>query len=191
MRDIAKIGCILMIYTLVVGVALAFVNIKTEPIIEANKVAAENAARAEVLPDMTGDYELQGEDTDFSCWIGYKDVEKSEIGGYIVIARESGYSSIIETMIGTDVDGIITGVKILFQQETPGLGAKSVEILRGESEPWFTRQFRGKSIMDGIKIAEDGGSIDAITGATITSRAITDSINREVIKLKEIMGIQS
>ncbi len=191
MRDIAKIGCILMIYTLVVGVALAFVNIKTEPIIEANKAAAENAALAEVLSDMAGDYELKGEDTDFSYWIGYKDMEKSEIGGFIVIARESGYSSIIETMIGTDVDGIITGVKILFQQETPGLGAKSVEILRGESEPWFTRQFRGKSIMDVIKVSEDGGSIDAITGATITSRAITDSINREVIKLKEIMGIQS
>ena len=191
MRDIAKIGCILMIYTLVVGVALAFVNIKTEPIIEANKAAAENAALAEVLSDMAGDYELKGEDTDFSYWIGYKDMEKSEIGGFIVIARESGYSSIIETMIGTDVDGIITGVKILFQQETPGLGAKSVEILRGESEPWFTRQFRGKSIMDVIKVSEDGGSIDAITGATITSRAITDSINREAIKLKEIMGIQS
>ena len=90
MRDIAKIGCILMIYTLVVGVALAFVNIKTEPIIEANKAAAENAALAEVLSDMAGDYELKGEDTDFSYWIGYKDMEKSEIGGYIVISHESG-----------------------------------------------------------------------------------------------------
>ena len=191
MRDIVKIGCILMIYTLVVGVALAFVNIRTEPVIEANKVAAENAARAEVLPYMDGNFELQGGDTDFSYWIGYKDMEKSEIGGYIIIARESGYSSIIETMIGTDVDGIITGVKILFQQETPGLGARSVEILSGESEPWFTCQFKGKSITDGIKITEDGGSIDAITGATITSRAITDSIHREIMKLKEIMGIQS
>lgn len=191
MRDIAKIGCILMTYTLVVGVALAFVNIKTEPVIEANKAAAENAALAEVLPDMAGDYELKDEDTDFPYWVGYRDAEKKEIGGYIVIARGAGYSSLIETMVGVDVNGIITGVKILFQQETPGLGAKSVEIHRGESGPWFTGQFRGKSIMDDIKIAKDGGSIDAITGATITSRTITDSINREVVKLKEIMGIQS
>ncbi len=188
MRDIIKFGCILMAYTLVVSVALAFVNIKTTPLIEVNKVAAENFARKEVLPGMSGDYELRGEGSEFPYWIVYKDSEKSEIGGYIFITSGEGYSSTIETMIGVDVNGAITGVKILFQQETPGLGARAEEINHGENDPWFTRQFKGKSFGDNIKVEKDGGTIDSITGATITSRAITDYISEGLTKLNNIMG---
>ncbi|HDY86745.1 MAG TPA: RnfABCDGE type electron transport complex subunit G [bacterium] len=188
MRDIIKFGCILMAYTLVVSVALAFVNIKTTPLIEVNKVAAENFARKEVLPGMSGDYELRGEGSEFPYWIVYKDAEKSEIGGYIFITSGEGYSSTIETMIGVDVNATITGVKILFQQEIPGLGAKAEEIIHGENDPWFTRQFKGKSFGDNIKVEKDGGTIDSITGATITSRAITDYISEGLTKLNNIMG---
>ena len=188
MRDIIKFGCILMAYTLVVSVALAFVNIKTTPLIEVNKAAAENSARKEVMPGMSGDYELKGEGSDFPYWIGYKGGEKSEIGGYIFITSGTGYSSTIETMVGVDVNGTITGVKILFQQETPGLGARAEEINRGENEPWFTRQFKGKSLEDDIKVEKDDGTIDSVTGATITSRAITDSVSEGIAKLNKIVG---
>ena len=191
MRDIAKLGFTLMIYTLTVGIALAFVSIKTAPLIDANKAAAENEARTEVLPGMTGVYELKGGGSDIPYWIGYRDSGKTQVGGYIIITREAGYSSTIETMIGVDVTGRITGVKVLFQQETPGLGAKAEEIISEESEPWFTRQFKGKTFGDTIKITNDGGTIDAITGATITSRAISDSINRELNKLNNIVEFQS
>ena len=190
MRDIVKLGCILMTYTLVVGIALAAVNIKTMPRIEANKAAAENAARTKVLPDMAGEYEKKNDGSDLSYWIGYIDKEKTEIGGFIFTAKGTGYSSTIEIMVGVDIHGKIAGVKILSQQETPGLGAKAVEIHRGESEPWFTRQFKGKSVEDDIKVTKDGGNIDAITGATITSRTITTSINTGLVTLKDIVGGQ-
>ena len=188
MLDIIKIGCVLMAYTLVVSVALAFVNIKTLPLIEKNKTAAENSARMEVLPNMAGNYELKGDESDFPYWIGYRDKDKSEIGGYIFIASRSGYSSTIESMVGVNVNGTITGVKILFQQETPGLGARAEEISHGENVPWFTGQFTGKSLKDDIRVVNDSGIIDSITGATITSRAITDSIKEGMAKLNKIVG---
>ncbi len=188
MRDIFKYGVILMIYALVAGAALAFVNVKTIQLIRKNKIEAENKARTEVLPDMAGGYELKGKGSEFPCWVGYRDAEKTEPSGYIFIVRGKGYSSTIETMVGVSLDGTITGVKILFQQETPGLGARVEEMLYGETTPWFTRQFNGKTSSDNIKVTKDGGDIDAITGATISSRAVTDAINKGLVKFKEKIG---
>ena len=187
MRDILKLGAILMIYSLVAAGALAFVNIETIPQIRQNKMDAEDAARALVLPGMAGGYELKNEGSDFLYWIGYRDAQKSEPGGYIFITRESGYSSTLEIMVGV-LDDKITGVKILFQQETPGLGAKTEEVRHGETEPWFTSQFKGKSASDNIRVIKDGGSIDSITGATISSRAVTDAINRGLLELQRKVG---
>ena len=73
------------------------------------------------------------------------------------------------------------------QQETPGLGSKVEEVLPGESDAWFTRQFKNKKLVDNISVTADGGTIDSITGATITSRAITDSIRDELGRLETIM----
>ena len=188
MRNVIKLGLILMIYTLVAGTSLSYVNIKTTGRIFENKLIAENEARAEVLPDMAGGYEPFVQGNEFSCWTGYFDAEKSRPGGYIFIVEGTGYSSTIKTMVGVDQQGVITGVKILSQQETPGLGAKVEEILYGETEPWFTRQFKGKIASDNIRVAKDGGNIDSITGATISSRTVTNSINRGLAQLVEKVG---
>ena len=196
MRDIVKLGIILMIYSLVAGAALGYVNLKTKPIITTNKTAAENSARSEVLPGMTGGFEFKGNLTvdgrEFPYWIGYKDDAKKEPGGYVFIARGKGYSSVIETMVGVGMDGKITSDKILSQQETPGLGTKVIESRSNENDPsWFTKQFIGKSAEDNLRVKKDGGGIDAVTGATITPRAITNSINKGLVKLKETVGGKS
>ena len=104
--------------------------------------------------------------------------------GYAVVAYGRGYSSTIQTLVGVEKSGEITGIEILFQQETPGLGAKAEEVRYGETDSWFQRQFKGAS---GIEIAvdKDGGEIQSITGATITSQAITNSIKSEVEWLME------
>jgi len=186
---IFKTGIILMVYTLIAGALLASVYIKTAPIIEMNKEAATgDVVRAVVLPGMEGGYVKQDAEIDFPYWTGYRDSRKKEPGGYIFIAMGKGYSSTIETMVGVDINGTITGIKILFQLETPGLGDKIEEIKRGESDPWFTRQFVGKSASDNIALVKDGGEIDGVTGATISSRAVTLSINKGI---KRLMGIVS
>ncbi|MDP2984894.1 MAG: RnfABCDGE type electron transport complex subunit G [Candidatus Latescibacter sp.] len=196
MRDIVQLGVILMIYSLAAGAALGYVNLKTKPIITANKTAAENSARLEVLPGMTGGFDSKGnlavDGREFPWWIGYKDDAKKEPAGYVFIAKGKGYSSVVETMVGVGMDGKITGSKILSQQETPGLGTKILENRPNENDPsWFTRQFIGKSAEDNIKVKKDGGFIDAVTGATVTPRAITNSINKGLVKLKETVGGKS
>jgi len=176
-----------MAYALVAGAALAFVNIQTKPLIEENRAKVENTARSDVLQDMAGGFE-QKEANGFAYWVGYRDAAKSEIGGYIFIARGPGYSSTVETMVGVDPSGVIKGAIILFQQETPGLGAKVEEVHHGESDPWFPRQFVGIGAADDISVVKDGGTIDAITGATISSRAVTESIERGLDTLMSIVG---
>ena len=184
-----KLGIILMLYNLVAGSLLAFVYIKTLPIIEANKAAAtEDTVMLEVLPGMDGGFEKQGAETDFTYWIGYRDARRAKPGDYIFIAREKGYSSTIETMIGVDIKGKITGIKVLSQQETPGLGDKIEEIRPGEFSPWFLQQFIGKSASENLAVTKDGGEIDAITGATISSRAVSVSIIKGLNKLMPIIS---
>lgn len=177
MWDIFKCGIILMLYCLASGALLAFVYIKTAPVIEAQKEAAAVESVIEVLPGMDGGFDKKETEDDFIYWIGYRDKGKKTPDGYTFIARQKGYSSTIESMVGVDADFIITGVKVLFQQETAGIGDRILEIRDGESEPWFTRQFIGKTMTDDIKISKDGGTIDAISGATVSSRAVSLSID--------------
>jgi Na+-translocating ferredoxin:NAD+ oxidoreductase subunit G len=194
-RDILKLGIILMIYSLVAGASLAYVNIMTKQKITANRTAAEDAARAEVLPGMEGGFEQKGvmevNGYQYPWWIGYKDRAKTTPGGYVFIASGKGYSSVVQTMVGVDPDGKITGIKVIFQQETPGLGTKAVEVRYGEKDPWFYRQFVGKTAEDNLRVKKDGGIIDAVTGATVTPRAITDSINKGLVALQKAVGGKS
>ncbi len=88
--------------------------------------------------------------------------------GYAFIAEGTGYGGTIRTMVGMYPNGTISGVSIISQSETPGLGTRI-------AEPDFTNQFSGKRI-EGVRLRRDGGVIDAITGATISSRAITDIV---------------
>lgn len=191
MRDIFKLGFVLLLYSLAAGAALGYVNIMTKTKIIDNKSVAENNARKDVLPGMQGGFDTKGDGTDFVYWTAYKDAAKSQIGGYIFIAKEKGYSSVVETIVGVDPEGKITGIKVLFQQETPGLGTKIIEVKHGDISPWFYSQFAGKKASDNIKVKKDGGDIEAITGATITPRAVTNSINAGLNKLKDATGAGS
>ena len=183
MKDILKSGLILMLYSLVAGSALAFVYLKTLPVIEERKAALARAILLEVLPGMDGGYVPQGDADSFGYWAAYKGDDKSEADGYVFTAKGKGYSSTIETMVGVDKDGKVTGLKVVFQQETPGLGDKILEIKSGESDPWYLRQFIGKSSADNIMVADDGGIIDAISGATVSSRAVAGSVLNGLLQL--------
>jgi electron transport complex protein RnfG len=92
--------------------------------------------------------------------------------GAVFKASQKGYSSVIETMVGMKKDGAITAIKVLSQNETPGVGAKV-------AEQSFAGQFRGRS-------AQELNNVMAVTGATISSRAVVDSVKN---KAEEIMAL--
>jgi electron transport complex protein RnfG len=98
-----------------------------------------------------------------------------EIGTAINTYTYVGYSGLFKIMVGFDNEGKIINTEVLEQKETPGLGTKMADAK-------FKDQFVGKNLADfgnaGIQVTKDGGVIDAITAATITSRAFCDAVNR-------------
>jgi len=102
------------------------------------------------------------------------------VSGYgVTSAVGTGYSGYFSVVFGLDIAGTITSVKILETLETPGLGSKA-------SQPEFIDQFKGKRLDDfKFKVTKDGGDVDAITGATITSRAVCDAVEQGLEAFEE------
>jgi electron transport complex protein RnfG len=163
---------------------LAYVNDITKDKIAENKVKAEELARGEVLPG-TEKFEKQSVilpavktepnplkkqveegPSEFIYYQGYDQAGK--LTGYTFVASRYGYSSVVKTMVGVDTTMSITKIKIIEQAETPGLGANS-------TTEAFRQRFEQKGL-EALKVDKDGGEIVSLTGATITSRAVTGSI---------------
>ena len=101
------------------------------------------------------------------------------INGFAFIAKGRGYGGDISILVGINTDFTIKKISIIANTETPGLGTKI-------SENFFIDQFAGLSSHE-ISLAKDGGKIDAITGATISSRAVVDAVKSELETMVEII----
>ncbi len=82
-----------------------------------------------------------------------------------------GYGGEIGVMVGFHKDGNLSGIGIMTHAETPGLGARI-------SEPGFTDQFRGLDSEGGVKMSQDGGKIDGISGATLSSKGVASAVDK-------------
>lgn len=147
-------------------VLLTVVNSITSPIVKNMQVEEIKNTLRSIFPEMS-QYELEDE-----VYIIYQDGEKT---GYAFIASGSGYSGDIDIMIGLDSGFGIKDISILSQTETPGLGSMI-------TESSFTDQFKGLSASD-IALKVDGGKIDAVTGATISSRAVVNAIKKKMVEI--------
>lgn len=188
MKEILKLGGILLLVTAIAGAALSMVNAITKPRIEEQRRLVTERALTSALPsaDKNAIVPIK-QDDEINYYIGYEDTSKTEVVGYAFVAKGAGYSSIIETMVGVDTTGAILGLTVMHQVETPGLGTKIEEIRYGESTPHFQDQFLGRK-GDGLAVDKDGGEIKSITGATISSRAVTNSIKKGLENLGQQIG---
>ena len=98
----------------------------------------------------------------------FKAFKDGKYVGVATIASALGFSDQIIIMVGIDKANNIVNYEVLSQKETPGLGTKCVD--------WFKNQINGKSINSEFKVSKDGGDIDAITAATISSRAFLKAV---------------
>jgi electron transport complex protein RnfG len=188
MKEIIKLGLILLLVTAIAGAALSVVNNITKPEIEKRKIQATAEALIAALPTAAnGVIEPVIKADTIRYYLGYRDSLKQQFVGYALLAKENGYSSEIETMVGVDTTGSIVGIKILRQLETPGLGTKIEEVRYGEVSPFFQTQFLAKAAGQ-LAVDKDGGQIVSITGATISSRAVTNSIKKGIKKLEQEIG---
>ncbi len=101
--------------------------------------------------------------------------------GYVFTTSGTGYGGVIEVMTAIGLDGKITGVKILSHNETPGLGANA-------DKPEWTAQFKGLSGELKVKKDDPNGQIDAVTSATISSRAVVRAVNDGFYHFQKIQG---
>ena len=97
--------------------------------------------------------------------------------GYVVLVSVSGSQGMIDMAVGVDPQGAVTGASITGMVETAGLGTKAA------GADWLA-QFKGQS--GALAVNKDGGTIDAITGATVTSRAVTNGVNAAVDAAKTL-----
>ncbi|MFH0762612.1 MAG: RnfABCDGE type electron transport complex subunit G [Candidatus Omnitrophota bacterium] len=167
MKEVARYGLILGLICFLSSAILAVVNGFTEPQIKLQKESQEKAALEKVFPDAAG-FKPVTQDDKIIYYRAYDKADK--LIGFVVKSEGKGYSSPIESLAGLDLKLNITDVKVISQNETPGLGTR----VAGEE---FLSQFKGKSPA-GL------GQIDAITGSTISSKAVIDSIKETISSLQ-------
>lgn len=178
MKEIAKLGVILLIITVVAATVLGYTNEITKGPIKQQEIKANTEARQTVLPDAT-DFEKIEKDT-YEGYENilevYKGLNDGETVGYTIKTNPSGYGGEVEVMVGITMKEVISGVSIGKHEETPGLGAKA----SGK----FKDQYNGKSIDKEIEVIKSGepkeNKVKAISGATITSRAVTKGVNSAI-----------
>jgi len=176
MKDIFRFAITLTVVALSAAGSLVWINSITKPKIRLQQENVLTEALAYVLGGSEkGVIEPVQENGEIVYYKGFRDKDKTALIGYAFLVPCQGYSSTIQTLVAIDSSGAILAVKILSQQETPGLGTRCEEILSGESDPWWQRQFVGQNGSE-VAVDKDGGPIRAITGATITSRAVTNGI---------------
>lgn len=184
MAYIIKLAAILGLYSAIAAFALGGVYETTRAKIAFEKEKVMQEALKMVLPDAKNIVKTTAADGKVYYRGFASDDTKVPPVGYAIVAAGKGYSSTVQTLVGVKMDGAICGMNILYQQETPGLGTKAVEVKYGEKDPWFQSQFMNLA-GDTVAVEKDGGTIQSITGATITSRAIASAIKNEVTWLRQ------
>lgn len=198
---IIKDALALFAITLVAGLALGFVYELTKPVIEANELAAKTAAYATVYTDA----DSFAESDDLTAAVAdaanilansgtegttieeaYQAVDASgNVVGYVMsVVSTKGFGGEIKASLGVTLEGEVTGIEFLTLNETAGLGSKAAD-----SE--YKDQYLGK-VVDSFTVTKDGASsddqINAISGATITSNAVTNIVNAGVYFAKTVGG---
>jgi len=177
MREMVKPTLSLFIICLAVSFALAFVNSITKDTIAQRALADAEEQRRLVFSEADSFKLLEGwEDKDESGLV--KEVYEAYAGdspaGYVVSAAQSGFGGEIPVTVGISNEGKITGVKVGSNEETPGLGSKT-------ASDAFLSQYKDKDINVTFRVvkvpAKDESEIQAVSGATISSTAVTDAVS--------------
>lgn len=184
------------IICLIIAGILALVNVATRDTIAQAETKAKVEAIKEIVPAFDNNpYEEQDTvalESEPRPLIVYPATQGGQPVGYAIETyTDAGFAGHIDIMVGFDMQSQIVGFKVLKHEETPGLGAKIQE--------WFTspapsadliRDVRGLDMSQAspLKVSKDGGKVDAITAATISSRAFIDAIERAYRVYQSVVG---
>ena len=176
-----KPGLMLLMVAAVAALILGFVNWGTEGRIAAIAEETMNSAMQAVLP--AASYT----DTGYADDGEIRAVYAAADGGWVVEVTESGSQGLITMMVGVSSDYVCTGISITESSETAGLGAIAGQ--QSEKGEAFRAQFVGQS--GTVAVTKEGGTIDAISGATITSKAVCRGVTAAIDVCRSLDGTGS
>lgn len=172
MKEMVRYGFILALICVVASGLLAVVNSLTAPKIIAAALSEEQAALKEVMPLAAKFTAVKLDANKGTAY--YKAFDsQGKIMGFVFKATGKGYSSVIETLAGIFIDGKISAIKVISLSETPGLGMRV-------AEDKFTRQFSQQNSLD-------LSGVQAIAGATISSRAVMNSVMKKAQEIEVLI----
>jgi electron transport complex protein RnfG len=187
-----KLGLILAVYTIVGCVGLAFVYNSTSKTIAQRQEADLQAGLREVFPKATGftpTDKVKSANPNVVFDSAYTADGPSGSLGIAVKVQGPSYGGQTTLIVGVSTDGTITGVKVLENKDTPGLGANAASptyYVDKATKTTFPGQFAGKKLTDGFVVKKD---VIAITSATITSRSITNLVQVVGKAASDALGI--
>ncbi len=166
-----KITLNLTMATLMAGIIIGVVFYFTAPIAEIQRIKLKEQSMKELVPDATAFVEIEGKHE----W--FKAEKDGKAIAYLVLTHQKGFDGHIKLFVAASPEKKVIGYKVLSHKETPGLGDVAFK-------PKFASQFTGKGVegLELVKIQEEG-KITAITGATITSRAVTTAVKNVLTDL--------
>ena len=174
-NDIVKPIVVLVVICLVASAALAGVNQVTAPIIAEQQEAAANAAYLAVLPEADGFEEV----TDFATTNVQSVLKATNGAGWVIKASAKGFGGDVPVVVGFDAGGAIVGIQFMENSETAGYGQKLVD--GSEEGVAFVQQFVGMTEAPVV-----GTNIDAISGATVSSKAAASAVTTAINCFNEV-----
>lgn len=174
MRETIKYGLILGLICFLSSSVLAVVNGITESKIKLQKEKEESLALKEALPEAAS-FKPVFQEAQIIYYTAYD--SHAQLNGFVIKSQGKGYSANIEVLAGLNLNLEIVNVRILSQNETPGLGSRI-------AEPPFLEQFKGKNL-------DTFSQVQAITGATVSSGAVINAVKRRILELKEKLFVKA
>ena len=184
MREMIKMVVVLTILSSFSGGLLAAVRNSTKDQIELQQLTfVKGPAIKGILEGASNDpivdrFKIEHEGVTANFYVGVFDGEAKRVA---FESAGKGFGGDIGLMVGVDIeDDKIIGVGVTTHSETPGIGSKA------KTDPSFTGQFEGMALMDTFQVKTDGGQVDAITGATITSRGVAVGVTQAGVMYKNL-----
>ncbi len=183
LRDMLKLGGRLLVFALVAGALLGYVNYITEGPIARQEQKKTVEALSRVMPGIAAEpVALQGPYGSPAVTGVWEAREGGAVAARAFKVKAAGYGGPLQLIIGLDKNNKVTGLEVLSHAETAGLGAKA-------AEPGFGERFLGASAPVAVKKAGAvGEGVSAITGATITTKAVAAGIDAAVAESVRLGG---
>ena len=182
---------VLTVISVVSGAILGLVNAWTEPVIKEQEALAKQKSLRQALPE-AAEFRVETALLEALQQNGvgitelYRGFRDEQPAGFVFIVDQQGYASVIRMAVGVTPEGMLAGINIISQSETPGLGANVT------NETFLNQKaFREATVDQQLAVTKDQGQVEAITSATVSSRAVVRGVNTALAAARSLLAVEN